>query len=79
MTKFKDFIEEIIKEAEKEGAKAVEQIKNLRSYFQKEREDLEENCLIDAYFAEENKKPPHLRNNYCLISCPCPKCSPGKM
>ncbi len=39
----------------------------------------EQPCLLDRAFQEEQKKPAHLRNIGFLISCPCPKCNPGKM
>ncbi len=35
----------------------------------------DEHCLVRAFFEEENKKPPHLRNGICMISCPCSRCS----
>ena len=79
MTKFKDFFKELLKEAEEEGFNAIEQLKNLQSYYQEKLGKIKSDCLVAAYFAEENKKPPHLRKNYCYISCPCSKCSPGRM
>ena len=33
-------------------------------------------CIIDRFFAEENKKPVYLRKNYYMIYCSCRKCRP---
>jgi len=35
-----------------------------------------ETCLVDKFYARESEKPVHLRSKYCMISCPCKKCSP---
>lgn len=32
-------------------------------------------CLIQQYFAEQEKLPAWRRSNICGISCPCPRCS----
>ena len=37
----------------------------------------EEVCLVQSFFEEEAKKPPHLRSGVCMISCPCKRCNPG--
>jgi hypothetical protein len=39
----------------------------------------EQPCLIQAFFAHEAEKPSHLRKTSCMISCPCPHCSPVMM
>lgn len=36
-------------------------------------------CLVDKFFEEEAKKPIHEQVGHCMISCPCPNCSPGTL
>lgn len=38
-----------------------------------------ERCLIKEFFAIQAKKPVHRRATSCMISCPCSKCSPGRL
>ena len=53
-----------------------EPIKDGRTYFTSPYQiETTHICLIDAFFAEEMKKPAWLRASSCLISCSCPKCS----
>jgi hypothetical protein len=72
-TKFSDFMKEIVDEAKREGPDAVLQLEELREHFKEER------CLVQEFFAHQQELPPSRRKNYCMISCPCSKCSPGRL
>lgn len=39
----------------------------------------DERCLLDDFFEAERRKPPHLRSNSAMISCPCSKCNPARL
>jgi hypothetical protein len=36
-------------------------------------------CMIRNFFEEQQLKPIHLRQTFCMISCPCENCSPGRL
>ncbi len=38
-----------------------------------------ESCIVRKFFEEQQLKPVHLRQSFCMISCPCENCSPGKL
>jgi hypothetical protein len=38
-----------------------------------------EKCLVEAFFEHQRTLPMERRSNYFMISCPCPRCSPGRM
>lgn len=72
-TKFSDFMKEIEDEAMQEGPGAVFELESLRAHFKKER------CLVEEFFAHQQKLPSNRRTNHCMISCPCSKCSPSRL
>jgi hypothetical protein len=39
-------------------------------------DDGDRSCLIANFFKDQQSLPPHLRKDYCHISCPCPRCTP---
>jgi hypothetical protein len=42
-------------------------------------EAVEELCLMRKHFAEQLNKPEAQRCYYAYLSCPCSRCSPGKL
>jgi hypothetical protein len=44
-----------------------------------EYQDNEKNCLVAAFFRDQQSLPPEQRKYHCHISCPCPNCSPGTL
>jgi hypothetical protein len=78
MSEFDELMRAIKRYAEESGIadeldRLDEQYKNDREIIQK---DLEQPCLIEAFFKRQAKLPPHLQQTSCMISCPCPRCSP---
>ncbi len=72
-TKFSDFMSEIEKEAIAEGRKAVQELQDLRRHFKEER------CLVEEFFRHQQELPASRRTDHCMISCPCSRCSPGRL
>jgi hypothetical protein len=78
MNEWNDLMKEIKREIEASGLaddlnRLYEQYRNEREAVQK---DLEQPCLIEGFFKRQAKLPPHRRAHSCMISCPCPRCSP---
>jgi hypothetical protein len=81
-TNFNDVMRQIEEEAEAEGQSAVNELKSLHDLFRMEREaiqrDLDQPCLIEAFFKRQLNLPMGMRATFSMISCPCPKCSKRK-
>lgn len=37
---------------------------------------MKEVCMLEEFFKNEEKKPPHLRARAANLYCPCSKCNP---
>jgi len=93
MTTWKQFVDEMEREAQEEGQEAIEELEAFRQYcgrnikipllhetkIGQEWSRNEQPCLIDLFFKHQKTLPEHQRTNAAMISCPCARCNPARL